>query len=143
MMKKLMVIGLVALVAAVQAFTPASNVEAGTSEDVRKISLAELQSFMKEKDDLVVLDARGGWSFNGVVIEGAGNLPAKSVSAESLAEAIPSKDTPVVFYCSGVNCAAGEIAARKAIGHGYTDVYDFKGGIAEWAEAGLPTNKLK
>ncbi len=110
--------------------------------DVRKITIDELQSFIAKKDNLVILDARGGKYFDGKVIKGAGNLPVDTVTEASLAANIPTKDTPVVFYCTNVSCPAGELAARKALDHGYTNVYDYKGGIEGWTAKGLPTDML-
>ena len=106
-----------------------------------KITADELQSMIKNEKNLHLFDARGGKYFDGVMIEGAKHFPANTVTAETLAQHIPSKDTPVVFYCMNVDCPAGELAARKAADAGYTEVYDYKGGIEEWKEKGLPITK--
>lgn len=45
----------------------------------------------------------------------------------------------LVFFCSGVRCWLSYNAALRALRGGYTDVYWYRGGIAAWRAAGLPT----
>lgn len=106
------------------------------------ITADQLQTMIKEKKDLVVLDSRGGKWFDGTVIKGAKNLPADKTDKESLASLIQTKTTPVVFYCADTKCEASASAAHTAHELGYKNVYKYPGGIAEWKEKGLPTAKL-
>jgi len=109
----------------------------------KTITAEELQTMIKETKDLVIIDSRGGKWFDGEVIAGAKQLAADKTNAKSLAKLIPTKTTPVVFYCSGTECPASAAAAHAAQKAGYKNLYKFPGGIAEWKEKGLPTAKLK
>ena len=106
------------------------------------VTLPELQALMKDKQDLVVIDSRGGKYYDGEVIKGAANLPADKTDKSSLAALIKTKGTPVVFYCSDTSCGASASAAHTAHEAGYKNIYKFPGGIAEWKQNGLPTTKL-
>ena len=45
---------------------------------------------------------------------------------------------PVVVYCSSFTCQFSPLAAHKMAEMGYTEVYDFEGGLADWQEAEYP-----
>ena len=120
----------------------AFQASAGTEEHPYKIITAdELVALKKDQENLVIVDSRGGKYFDGEMIEGAVNLPVNKVNTDELAKIIPSKDTPVAFYCNNVNCPASELSAYKANAAGYTMLYKYPGGIEDWKEKGLPTNK--
>jgi len=42
------------------------------------------------------------------------------------------KDTPVVLYCSSINCWMSYNAALRAINAGYTNVFWYRGGLEAW-----------
>lgn len=109
----------------------------------KTVTAEELQTLMKENKDVVVIDSRGGKWYDGEVIAGAKHLSADKTNKKTLAKLIKTKDTPVAFYCSGTECPASANAAHTALKLGYTNVYKFPGGIAEWKEKKLPTTKLK
>ena len=46
------------------------------------------------------------------------------------------KNTPTIFYCQ-MGGRSGQAAAFAAA-NGFSDVYNLQGGIAAWAQAGLP-----
>ncbi len=48
------------------------------------------------------------------------------------------KDETIVVYCASFDCQASTNAAQKLLSMGYTDVLDYKGGLKEYKEAGLP-----
>lgn len=48
----------------------------------------------------------------------------------------PQKDVPLVFYCANVRCLASEVAARRAIDAGYTNVFTLPVGISGWTADG-------
>ncbi|MFZ2619810.1 MAG: rhodanese-like domain-containing protein, partial [Alphaproteobacteria bacterium] len=105
------------------------------------IDSEKLLEMMGSMTDLVVIDARKDADYQTGWIEGAKHIQNTDVTPETLAAAIPTKETPVAFYCNGPKCGRSSDAALKAIAAGYTKVYYFFGGMAEWSEAGLPTVK--
>jgi PQQ-dependent catabolism-associated CXXCW motif protein len=52
------------------------------------------------------------------------------------------KARPMVFFCVDSECWLSYNAALRAAALGYTEVYWYRGGIAAWLEAGLPTSKV-
>jgi len=50
---------------------------------------------------------------------------------------------PIVFFCQGVRCWESYNAVLRAYEAGYRNVYWYRGGIAAWTAAGLPTQPLK
>jgi rhodanese-related sulfurtransferase len=74
-------------------------------------------------------------------IKGTYHLDYKyNFDEEKLANAA-KKSQPLVIYCSGVKCNRSYHASEKAVEWGYTKVYYFRGGIAEWKKAGYPVEK--
>ena len=49
------------------------------------------------------------------------------------------KEIPLIFYCLSDQCWTSYNAALRAINAGYTNVLWYRGGIAAWKAAGLPT----
>ncbi|MGH1402654.1 MAG: rhodanese-like domain-containing protein [Alphaproteobacteria bacterium] len=104
-----------------------------------EINADQLVEMQKSTEGLVVIDSRGGKWFDNQVIEGAVHLSADNTDEAHLSEVAPAKDTPIVFYCSNVNCPASKAAAHQAHDAGYTNLYKYPGGIDDWKEKGLPT----
>lgn len=88
--------------------------------------------------NLVVLDNRKERDYDAGHIEGALRLVNTEVTADTMAAAVPSKDTPVLMYCNGLKCGRAADAVNKAIELGYTKIYYYAKGMAEWKEKGLP-----
>jgi rhodanese-related sulfurtransferase len=65
------------------------------------------------------------------------NLPPDDVKRRAY-ELIPTRDTEVVVYCANRGCHASTHAANELTSLGYTRVFEYPGGKADWREAGLP-----
>lgn len=113
------------------------------SEAYTKIDADKLVEMQKNVSDLVVIDSREGKWFDDRVIKGAINLGASVTDAAHLAKVVPSKDTPIVFYCSSLECPASTTAAHQAKEAGYTNIYKYPGGLKDWEEKGLPIVSYK
>lgn len=72
-------------------------------------------------------------------IKGSSTVESIQVSLEDLESkaALWDKNIPVVTYCSNYFCRASGDAARRLIELGFTDVYAYEAGIAEWYRLGL------
>ena len=89
----------------------------------------------------VFVDALSADYYNKGHIPGALNISAKDPeSGMHLLKGVP-KDAVIVSYCYSPECHAGEQNAEYLISEGYTQVYDFKGGITAWKNAGLSAEK--
>ena len=112
-----------------------------TITGTKTVNADQIIELVTKKADLVILDNRKPEDFAAGHIEGAVRLIDTDVTAESLAKAIKSKDTPVLFYCNGLKCGRAAKAAQKAVEAGYKDVYYYALGLEEWSKKGLPLVK--
>ena len=90
---------------------------------------------------MVIIDSRHADEFAKGHIEGAVNLLDTDTSPETLARDLAGKSAPVLFYCNGERCLRSSNAAKTAVKAGYTKVYWFRGGWAEWVEKKMPITK--
>ena len=111
-------------------------------DGTKRVSAEQVVELVTNTPELVVIDARktsdrdaAGW------IEGSIGLPDYDTNAESLAKHIPSKSTPVLFYCNGVKCGRSVKSSRAAVELGYKNIYWFRGGWEEWTEKGMPVSQ--
>jgi len=80
--------------------------------------------------------------FKNKVIEGSHWIPLDKIDTEFELK-IPDKDTLIITYCAGYHCPQSLEATRKLRSMGYRHVLDFKGGIEEWEQHGLPMETLE
>lgn len=99
------------------------------------ISAAELQSMLVNKD----------FAFINVHIPFEGNIAGTDLSIpynqmeQNLSQLPADKDAKLVLYCRSGRMSS--IAAETLVGLGYTNVWNLKGGMVAWEEAGLPLEK--
>jgi len=94
---------------------------------------------VRTRADLIIIDNRTIGDYDAGHIEGAQHLLDSDMADESvLTKLVKSKDAPVLFYCNGVKCGRAANASAKAVSWGYTKVYYYALGLAEWKERGLP-----
>lgn len=121
------------------AFAFASEMATPESIDgTTRVTAEDIFDLVDEHDSLVIIDARKPADREPGYIEGSVALPDFETTPETLAANIPSKATPVVFYCNGPKCGRSVKASQMAVGQGYSSVYWFRGGWQEWSEKGLP-----
>lgn len=70
------------------------------------------------------------------IIPGAVLLTSTEFGATELPAA---KDAKLVFYCANTQCGASKMAAKRALGQGYADVWVLPEGIKGWKAAGNAT----
>lgn len=88
--------------------------------------------------DALVLDVREANEFAAGHIANARHIPLSQLS-DNLKPLEKHKDKAIVVNCrSGARSAMACGTLRK---HGFTQVYNLKGGIMAWEQAGLPTVK--
>ena len=101
----------------------------------QNVSLAELKTMLKEKD----------FVFVNVHIPFAGNIPGTDLSIpyneleQNLSQLPSDKNAKIVLYCRSGRMS--EIAAEELVSLGYTNVWNLKGGMADWEEAGFTLEK--
>jgi phage shock protein E len=96
------------------------NIDAGTFD-----------TMLKDKDFLLV----------NVHIPFAGNIAGTDLSIpyndiqKNLSQLPAQKDTKIVLYCSSGRMS--QMAAEELVSLGYTNVWNLKGGMVEWKQAGF------
>jgi rhodanese-related sulfurtransferase len=101
----------------------------------QNITPTELHSILKNKDFVLI----------NVHIPFAGNIPDTDLSIpyneleQNLSQLPADKNEKVVLYCSSGRMS--EIAAEELTSLGYTNVWNLKGGMVEWQQAGYPLEK--
>lgn len=99
------------------------------------VSVAELQTMLANKD----------FTFINVHIPFEGNIAGTDLSIpydqidQNLSQLPAEKDAKLVLYCRSGRMSS--IAAETLVGLGYTNVWNLKGGMVAWEEAGLPLEK--
>ncbi len=102
-----------------------------------RVTPAELSTMLKSKD----------FVFINVHIPFAGNIAKTDLSlpydqiTESayLAQLPTNKDAKIVLYCRSGRMSA--IAAEALVKLGYTNIWELKGGMVDWEQAGYPIEK--
>ena len=67
-------------------------------EGTVRVSAEEVIDLVEKFDNLVIIDARKKSDVAKGFIEGAVNIPNTETTADTLAQHIPSKSTPIVFF---------------------------------------------
>jgi rhodanese-related sulfurtransferase len=96
------------------------------------------QALFKSRS-VVFVDARASESYRQGHIPGAVSLPLGRID-EKINGFLSnhSISTPIVTYCSGVNCGDAAHLAALLSDFGYTRVAVFTGGMEAWRNEGLP-----
>ena len=126
-------------------FTVSAQAEKPTApehiEGATNLSAERLIDLILNQPELVIIDARKQEEYAKGHIENAISLLDTAMSESALAQSVPTKETPVLFYCNGKRCMRSTNSANKALSWGYSKVYWFRGGWGEWREKQLPVSK--
>ena len=104
------------------------SVESGTYQNVTP---TVLQTMLKNKD----------FVFINVHIPFAGNIPGTDLSIpyneikQNLSQLPADNSTKIVLYCSSGRMS--QMAADELVSLGFTNVWNLKGGMTEWQQAGF------
>lgn len=104
---------------------------------VKMIKKDEWQSWISEGRKFKVVDVLDKEHYKKEHIKGAISLPVSEIEAKAKT-VLKDRDETIVVYCASSECQASTIAAKKLMAMGYKKVYDYKGGIKDYKEAGLP-----
>jgi phage shock protein E len=106
-----------------------------TSGTYQNITPAELSTMLERKDFVLV----------NVHIPFAGDIPGTDISfpyneiEQNLDQLPADKTSKIVLYCSSGRMS--EIVADELVSMGYTNVWNLKGGMVDWQQAGFELEK--
>ena len=101
-------------------------------ENYKELTVEEIKKWIDGPKDFVLLDVLAQGSYEARHIPTAKSAPvAEADFLDKVASLVPDKDTTVAVYCASSTCHLSPQAATKLVEAGYTDVYDYKGGLAD------------
>lgn len=104
-----------------------------TIETASPVGLSELYDKIQRCEAFLLVMAMDQRRFEKAHIDGSLSFDSLQAQLDTL-----PKDTDIVVYCTGPDCAASKLRAAMLVEAGFTNVSRFAGGLAEWAAAGLP-----
>lgn len=103
---------------------------------VKMISRDELMKMVSSQQKFKLVDVLSNDHYQDEHIKGALSLPLDQIDKN--AQNLFKKDDLIVVYCASFECQASTMSAEKLAAMGYKNVLDYKGGIKDYKEAGLP-----
>ena len=100
------------------------------------VSPTEAATWIKEKQNLQIIDVRTEGEYAGGHLAGAKLIPVQEIG-KRLSEI--DKQRPVLLYCRTGHRSGN--ALKILLDHGYTEAKHMDGGITAWQAAGLPVTK--
>jgi rhodanese-related sulfurtransferase len=94
-----------------------------------------------DEDKVLFVDARKV-AKGDYIIKGALVISADAEDKE-IAKMLKDKDAEIIVYCGNVKCPASSTLGFRLIELGYKNVSHYRGGIDEWKESELPTDKYQ
>jgi rhodanese-related sulfurtransferase len=110
--------------------------EAGLA-DIPEISREELKRRLHD-GSLTIVDVLPAESYAAAHVPGALSIPLELVASRA-PELLPDRAAEIVVYCGKLTCDRSEQALEQLHQLGYSNVRDYRAGIADWVESGEAT----
>jgi rhodanese-related sulfurtransferase len=137
----LLVVGLLILAPQAWGADPQQSVDAYLSQlpaDFETVSCQALSTKQSVGENVFVLDVREPAEYQAGHIEGAVNIPIRTL-AKNLDKLPADKAMPIAVVCkSGIRAAYATMTLKML---GYGNVKDVAGGMMAWEKEGLPVTK--
>lgn len=122
---------------------PSTGKTAAPAAPIARIDANGLKALQSAKVPMVLIDARSGKYDDGNRIPGAIAIKNCTGSCwtkpETYKNIVKSKNALVVTYCGASKCPLSSMVAGKLRAAGYTNVIEYKGGLADWKKLGNKT----
>ena len=109
--------------------------DSGSARQVHIITIDELTDLLKSNQSYVIVDTRSRDAFDKAHLPGAVSIPLNLT--DSYAGKL-DKNQLIVTYCESFQSPESAKAAEEFMKLGFTNVWDYKGGIKEWKDKGYP-----
>lgn len=105
---------------------------------MKTLTAQQFEEKFGSNDNAVVINVLSKEYYDKEHIPGSISIPLKSADfLEQVGRKVKNnKAAQIVVYCAKTECPASEDAAEKLTEAGYTNVYDFEGGMKEWIDSG-------
>ena len=90
----------------------------------------------KEAKNFYLVNILNKELFDDAHIKGSINIPFSELTTKA---SNWNKNAKIILYCSNYMCLASGEGARQLNKLGFTNVYAYEAGMAEWYQEGLPT----
>lgn len=120
---------------------PESTVEYFSPDSIdgsTKVDTDAVVELIYNIENLVMIDSRIKEDRAYGYIEGSISLPDIETSCSTLKQEIPAPASSVLFYCNGAKCARSVRAVNIAKECGYSEIYWYREGFADWEAKNLP-----
>jgi len=104
--------------------------------NVNTITLDEFKKMVASERDVVIVDVLDSEHYKKEHLKSALSIPIEELRNNALK--MLKKTDKIITYCGGFDCPASTKAAKILMSLGYQHVYDYKGGLQEYKDAGLP-----
>lgn len=106
---------------------------------MKTIEAKQLKDTLATNSGVAVINTLSEDAFNAKHIPKSVNVPQDAPDfVERVEKTTSGKSDPVVVYCASASCDSSTKAGKKLEEAGFTNVYDFEGGIDEWEKNQLP-----
>lgn len=92
----------------------------------------------KKKEGLFLVNVLDADYFNDCHIKAPNSINVTLENLDSFAKTLDPQKSEVVFYCSNYMCTASGFAAKQLINKGFSNVWAYEAGMADWYQKGLP-----
>ena len=99
---------------------------------MKPITQEKLKEMIDNNEGFVLVNVLPKESFDQKHIPGSISIPISEDFDSEVQKQIPNKDTKVIVYCANTECQASPNAAKQLDELGYSDVYDYEAGLAEF-----------
>jgi rhodanese-related sulfurtransferase len=108
--------------------------------DVPEISREELKRHLHD-GSLTIVDVLPAESYAAAHVPGALSIPLELIASRA-PELLPDLAAEIVVYCGKLTCDRSEQALEQLHQLGYSNVRDYRAGIADWVESGEATENV-
>jgi polyisoprenoid-binding protein YceI len=121
-------------------FRPDSMLRYDRSMNMKVIDAVRLQGWLKEKQAPLLLDVLPEESYGRSHLPGAHRATVYETSfLDQVREIAADQNRSIVVYGAGPESKEASVAADKLLRAGFTNVWEFAGGLEAWREQGLTT----
>ena len=105
----------------------------------KTITAEELNAWIESKKPFTLIDVVPKEYFQEKHLPQAVNACIyETAFMENVKKEIPAQDDPIVVYSTSEKCMASTVAAERLISNGYSNIYEYQGGVVDWESKNFP-----